>query len=57
MIPVTLLMAALMSAQAETTDDKTINPKESRAIPVTDPPNHRTSPYAMRMIVRFLKIV
>jgi len=55
--PATLLMAALMSAQAETTEDKTINPKERRANPVTDPPNQRTSPYAMRMIVKFLKIV
>lgn len=36
---------------------KTINPNEKRAIPVTEPPNHKTSPYAMRMIVKFLNIV
>ena len=35
----------------------TIKPKLSNAIPVTLPPNHSTSPYAIRMIVRFLKMV
>jgi hypothetical protein len=36
---------------------RTIKPKEKSAIGVTEPPNHRTSPYAMRIIVRFLKMV
>lgn len=36
---------------------KTINPKENKAIGVTDPPNQSTSPYAMSIIVRFLKMV
>ena len=38
-------------------EDKTMRPKEKSAMPVTVPPNHKTSPYAIRMIVRFLKIV
>jgi hypothetical protein len=46
-----------MSAHAAMIELRTINPKESRAIGVTSPPNHRTSPYAMTMIVRFLKMV
>lgn len=46
-----------ISAQAAMTDDPTINANAARVSPVTDPPNHRTSPYAMRMMVRFLKIV
>jgi hypothetical protein len=50
-------MACLISAQAATTDESTIRPKEKRAIPVTEPPNQRTSPYAIKMIVKFLKIV
>ena len=44
-------------AQAAMMELKTMSPKESRAIPVTDPPNQSTSPYAIRMMVRFLKIV
>lgn len=39
------------------TELRTIRPKENNAIPVTEPPNHSTSPYAIRMIVRFLNIV
>jgi hypothetical protein len=39
------------------TELKTIRPKEKRAMEVTVPPNQRTSPYAIRMIVRFLKMV
>jgi hypothetical protein len=35
----------------------TINAKATRVRPVTTPLNMNTSPYAMRMIVRFLKIV
>jgi hypothetical protein len=35
----------------------TISPKEKRAMGVTEPPNQSTSPYAIKMIVRFLKIV
>jgi hypothetical protein len=50
-------MAALMSAQAATIEDRTINPKENSVRRVTEPPNHRTSPYAIRMMVKFLKIV
>ena len=46
-----------MSAQAATRELKTIRPKENRAMEVTAPPNHSTSPYAMRIIVKFLKIV
>lgn len=39
------------------TELKTIRPNENNDIEDTDPPNHNTSPYAMRMIVKFLKIV
>lgn len=39
------------------TELSTIKPKEKRDMPVTEPPNHSTSPYAIRMIVKFLKIV
>lgn len=35
----------------------TIRPNEKRAMEVTEPPNHSTSPYAINMMVRFLKIV
>jgi hypothetical protein len=38
-------------------EDKTMRPKEKRAMRVTLPPNQRTSPYAMRMMVKFLKMV
>ncbi len=31
----------------------TIRPNEKSAMEVTEPPNHSTSPYAIRMIVRF----
>lgn len=39
------------------TELRTIKPKENSAIPVTEPPNHKTSPYAISIIVRFLKMV
>jgi hypothetical protein len=50
-------MAAWISAQAATTELSTISPKDSRVRGVTLPPNQRTSPYAMTMMVRFLKMV
>ena len=46
-----------ISAHAAITDDPTIKANEASVRPVTFPPNHRTSPYAIRMIVRFLKIL
>lgn len=46
-----------MSAQAAITLDRAIRPNDSSAILVTVPPNHSTSPYAIRMMVRFLKMV
>jgi hypothetical protein len=46
-----------MSAHAAMTELKTMRPKEKRAMGVTEPPNQSTSPYAMRMMVRFLKMV
>lgn len=46
-----------MSAQAAMTELSTIRPKENRAMEDTAPPNHNTSPYAIRIIVKFLKIV
>jgi hypothetical protein len=46
-----------ISDQAAMTDDPTMRAKEARVRPVTDPPNHRTSPYAIRMMVRFLNIL
>jgi hypothetical protein len=49
--------ACWMSAQAAMMELRTINPKEKRASGVTAPPNQSTSPYAIRMIVRFLKMV
>jgi hypothetical protein len=50
-------IAAWISAQAAMTELRTIRPNESRARGDTLPPNHRTSPYAMTMMVRFLKMV
>ena len=50
-------MACLISAHAATTDDSTISPKENSVMRVTVPPNHSTSPYAVMMMVRFLKMV
>ena len=49
--------ACWISAQAAITELTTINPKEKRAEGVTLPPNHNTSPYAITIIVKFLKIV
>ena len=39
------------------TELKTMRPKEKSAMGVTEPPNQSTSPYAIRMMVRFLKMV
>jgi hypothetical protein len=49
--------AAWISAQAATTELRTISPKERSIVDVTLPPNQRTSPYAMTIMVRFLKMV
>ena len=46
-----------MSAQAATTELRTIKPKDKSDNLVTEPPNQSTSPYAVMMIVKFLKIV
>ena len=46
-----------MSAQAAMTELRTIKPNENRAIPVTEPPNQSTSPYAIMMVVKFLNMV
>jgi hypothetical protein len=46
-----------MSAQAATRELRTINPNENKAMGVTEPPNQSTSPYAIKMMVRFLKMV
>jgi hypothetical protein len=51
------LRALWISAQAATTELRTMRPKDRRARGVTLPPNHKTSPYAMTMMVRFLKMV
>jgi hypothetical protein len=37
--------------------ERTMRKKETRVSGVTEPPNQRTSPYAIRMMVRFLKMV
>jgi hypothetical protein len=50
-------MAAWMSAQAATTELKTIKPKDRSIKEVTLPPNQSTSPYAITIMVRFLKMV
>lgn len=46
-----------MSAQAAMIELSTIKPNENKAMDETAPPNHSTSPYAIKMIVKFLKIV
>jgi hypothetical protein len=46
-----------MSAHAAMIELKTIKPKLNKVMLVTDPPNHSTSPYAIRIIVKFLKMV
>jgi hypothetical protein len=46
-----------MSAQAAMIELTTIRPKLSSVMLVTEPPNHSTSPYAIKMMVKFLKIV
>jgi hypothetical protein len=51
------LRACWISAQAAMMELKTIRPNEKRAMGVTEPPNQSTSPYAIRMMVRFLKMV
>jgi len=52
-----LSSACLISAQAAIRELKTIKPNEKSAIEETDPPNHKTSPYAIKMMVKFLKMV
>lgn len=49
--------ACWMSAHAATTELSTINPKENKAMGDTEPPNQSTSPYAIMIIVKFLKMV
>lgn len=49
--------ACLMSAQAAITELNTMRPNEKSAMDETAPPNQSTSPYAIRMMVRFLNIV
>lgn len=56
-VPLWAARAWVMSAQAAMMLLTTMRPKLSRAMPETEPPNHRTSPYAIRMMVRFLKMV
>ena len=51
------LTAAWMSAQAATMELRTMIPNERRIIGVTLPPNQRTSPYAVTIIDKFLKMV
>lgn len=46
-----------MSAHAAMTDEPTMRKNEQSVRGVTCPPNQMTSPYAMRMMVRFLKIL
>ena len=46
-----------MSGQAAMTDESTINTNDINTMGVMRPLNHRSSPYAMRMMVKFLKIV
>jgi len=52
-----LSSACLISAHAAMIELNTIRPNEKSVRPVTEPPNHSTSPYAIRMIVKFLKMV
>lgn len=49
--------ACLISAQAAITELKTIRPNENSAIEVTEPPNQSTSPYAIKIMVKFLNMV
>lgn len=51
------LVAAFTSAHAATMELNTIRPNEKSTRGVTRPPDRRTSPYAMTMMVRFLKMV
>ena len=46
-----------MSAHAATRELSTIKPKENKAMGETLPPNQSTSPYAIMMMVKFLKMV
>jgi hypothetical protein len=52
-----LANACWMSAQAAMMELMTMRPNEKSAMGVTEPPNQSTSPYAIKMIVRFLKMV
>lgn len=49
--------ACLISAHAAIMELSTIRPKENSAMDDTEPPNHSTSPYAIKIIVKFLKMV
>ena len=46
-----------MSEPAASKDEMTIKPNEINVRPVTWPPNQRTSPYAIRMMVMFFQMV
>lgn len=52
-----MVQAEEMSAHAAMIDDQTMSAKETSVRPVTMPWNMMTSPYAIRMMVRFLKIL
>ena len=51
------LRAAWISAHAATMELSTMKPNDSKSNGVTLPPNQRTSPYAITIMVKFLKIV
>jgi hypothetical protein len=55
--PVAMPVALAISDTAAIIEDKTMKKNETRVNPVTRPPNQRTSPYAIRIIVKFLKMV
>jgi hypothetical protein len=55
--PPKLAKVCPISAHAAMMELITIKPNEKSANGVTEPPNQRTSPYAIKMIVRFLKMV
>ena len=47
----------VMSPHAATMELKIIKPKENRDMDETDPPDNSTSPYAIKTMLKFLKIV
>lgn len=55
--PTLTVVACWTSAQAATMELSTIKPKDNRARGFTLPPTRKTSPYAITMIVKFLKMV